>query len=113
MAVNCPVCDHEIESPKGIVVKGGFLITDRGSIPLGYTMETVMKALVRDSVTIVDLVEMVYGSREASPNDPNNVIQVGICRLKPRLVSLGWDISNPLMKRHDSLYQLHKIEGTA
>ena len=92
--MQCPVCGGELMVIRGITIKEGYLICDRGSIRLSAVMLTIMNALLRGPTGVDALVELVYSNFDMSPKSPRNCVQVQICRLRPRLAPLGWDITS-------------------
>ena len=92
--MRCPTCDHELMAVRGIAIKSGYLITSRGSIKLkSPIMTTIINALIRGPTDLEVLIELVYGNRESSPEKPSVCIQVQLCRLRPRILALGWKIT--------------------
>ncbi len=92
--MRCPTCDHELIAARGIAIKSGYLITDHGSIPMkSPIMTTLINALMRGPTDLEALIELVYGNRESTPDKPAVCIQVQLCRLRPRLLTVGWKIT--------------------
>ena len=105
--MKCPVCDNEVKTLRGITIKSGYLICDRGSIRLGPVPMTILNALIRGPAEIGTLIELVYSNINTSPEKPAACIHVQICRLRPRLLDLGWRITT---LGHHGIGEAYRLE---
>lgn len=108
----CPLCEHELESPQGISLVKGFVVTEHGKMSLGWVMETVFKRLLKGPASTEELIVEVYGYRNASPEKPANSLHSNLSRLRPELAILGWQVVNPNPNgsHREGIYVLKKLE---
>ena len=109
----CPICKHEMRPLNGIVIKGGYLITEKGSVHVRPITAKIVKALIRGPVGTEALAELVYSSEEDMPELPCENISVHICRLRPLLVGLGWQITTIRGLTHWCQYKLERINANS
>lgn len=92
--VACPTCGHDVAPVKGLELRGGALFSSAGSLRLGPVATAIVRVLMRGPSTILQLVELVYGSAPDVPEFPENSIQSTLVKLRRSLSGIGWTIGN-------------------